>query len=239
VVVGDELAVGEAHVRVRVDAAALALDGALEAREVLEDVELELVGEAQGGAGVEVWRAGDALNGQADLAAGLQLVVEGLRLVRRVQEEVAVDALHVAADGLVLHDGGDGLDGLGVALRGQAGGVQPVLVPDDAVAVVEGVGEVGRRAPRLPRAQGSVVEKHDVQSRDGEVVRRRQARDAAPHDAHVRALLLAQGPGADGAMGGRPQAWRDAGRVAPLRVLVGGRRAGGAGHAPSSAWQAA
>src|SRR6185369_4522665 len=82
-------------------------------------------------------------------------------LVRRFSgraEEKAVDALEVAIDPFPLHDALDEVDGRRVTLGGQSGAVTSAETLDGVVPSIEGVRQVGSRAPRLTTRDRAVVD---------------------------------------------------------------------------------
>ena len=192
VVAADAVRVGAA-----VDPAALRGEGARQAIEVFERMELGLVGVAHAGAGVEgqTRHAGQELGLDAGAcSAGLFLaeVVRALHAVRRQGVQVAVEALEFAADAFVAHDGFDHADGARMAVGHQArlGGAELVL--DEGIPFV-GREQVGGGAPGLAGADAEGVDQHHLAPLAREQVGGGQPGDAGADDAYLGVDVPLQG----------------------------------------------
>lgn len=128
-----------------------------------------------------------------------KLLLQMVAPVLRRQEQPAVHTAEVAVDALLLRDPADHLDGGGMALRRQPGAGLPDLLLQEAVAVVDGVGEMGRGPAGLPAADGSLVHHQDLPSLAGQQTGRGHPGDARADDHHVgRRIAVDQGIGREG-----------------------------------------
>src|SRR5438046_5785681 len=91
----------------------------------------------------------------------LQLAIQDRPWFTRRNEEVAVQALEIAFDPLVLDDSLDAIDRRGVTLGSEPSGFFSVQSPQLEVTIVEGVHQMGGGATGLPSPQWPVVQDHD------------------------------------------------------------------------------
>src|SRR5256885_817106 len=129
------------------DGAAALDDRAREGGEVFQRMHPALAGEAQARSAVEAvdWGARQPLDaGEADLMRGIALLIEQRRRIARREEEIAVDALEVAADRGLTLDRLDAIDRGGVARGGETRIVDAAQPDQFAPAVVERVREMRR-----------------------------------------------------------------------------------------------
>src|SRR5690349_4257557 len=175
-------------VRPAIDLSAGADDRVGEPRQVLEDVELPLVGPLERGPGIEV---GDrrALDHRDVVRAGPmrgdELLLELLLLLVRPEDEIAIESAEVAVDVLEPNDLLDPIDGSHVALDDEPSVDFAVDGLESVDAVVHRPGEVGSGASGLPAADRSVVDHHYLLARFEERVGGREAGNAGADDADV------------------------------------------------------
>jgi hypothetical protein len=165
-------------VRVAEAASSPTLDRGKETPDVLDDVELRLIGEAKCRPGI-VRREGSPLDppyaAQPGSLRGFELAVEQLGRLIGSETQVAIEPGEVAVDVLALDDRFDRGNRLSMARRGEAGAFGAVQSLELAIAHVERAHEVRRRTAGLAAARGTLVEHHDGACRLGGGSRRRIA----------------------------------------------------------------
>ena len=184
------------RVGVAVDPPAPLLEPLGQARQVLEGMKLGLGREVEAGAGVERRQrcpGQDPEVVEARACRGLMLLLKDVDGFAGGHEEVPIHALEVAADVFVPNDGFDPVHRGPVAFSGQqsAFGAEELLQPE--IAVVERPGEMGGRAPGFAAPDRPVLEDDDPSALEREQVRRSEAGNPAPDDAHVTAGILGEG----------------------------------------------
>src|SRR6185436_10429741 len=155
--------------------------------EVLQRVELRLVGEADAGAALEAEDAG--VGHPVCLGVGgarrFELFLELFDLPVPAEEEETVEPLEATVDVLLVADRLDAIDRARVAVAREpraVGAVQPQHLLE---CVVDDVRQVRGRYRRLPVADVPCVDHDDRPSLPREQVRGGQAGDAGADDAHI------------------------------------------------------
>jgi hypothetical protein len=177
-------------VRSAVDVAATSQNRRGEAGEVLQRVELTLLGKPERGPGLEACNRGaiDAANvDQAGEVGGGELLVELLDLLGTRRKQIAVEATEITVDVLGFGDHLHSVDRHRMALDDVPRSLLAIELLEHMDPIVHRIGEMGGRAAGLASAERPIVNDDDVLAGLGERVRRRQAGDAGADDADVGA----------------------------------------------------
>ena len=97
--------------------------------------------------------------------SGLELLVDFLAINARTWEEVAIEALKIAVNRLLVNNALDAINGGGVALRGQTRPFLAEQLFQPGEAVIQCRGEVSSRPARLAVADPARFEDDDVSAR--------------------------------------------------------------------------
>src|SRR5581483_1833128 len=128
-------------------------------------MELRLPRKAQAHSGIESaeWGARDLFDiNQAGAVRGFQLTFEHLFRFARRHEEVAIEPLEIAIYALRRDNGFDAINGRRVTIGSHPRALLAVQALDLKVAVIEGVGEVRRRALGHAAADAPIIENDDA-----------------------------------------------------------------------------
>ena len=131
---------------------------------------------------------------QSGAASGGQFGVQQVRFIAGREKQVAVHAGEIAIDFQLFGNRLDAIDRGGVTLGSQERAALAVPFFNFGEAVVDGVGEVGRRHLSHSAGQRAVVENDDTFARLGKQVAGRQSCDAAADDADVGLNAFGQLP---------------------------------------------